>query len=150
MFATLSDGGGALPPDPTVTDPDKYKVILENDQVRVIDYHDRPGESTKQHHHRPFMLYVLSPFRRKLTFPDGTTKEREFKTGEVFWMNEQTHVGKNVGTTESHALLVEPKSGDGSAAKADPKPGRGAAAPLPGAGGPAQSTTEKAPAKKNP
>ena len=96
-------------PDPTVSDPDKYKVILENESVRVIDYRDKPGDSTKQHHHKPFMLYVLSPFKRSLTFPDGTVKTREFKLGEVFWMDEQTHIGKNVGTTESHALLVEPK-----------------------------------------
>src|SRR6266542_6171039 len=96
-------------PDPTVSDPDKYKVILENESVRVIDYRDKPGDSTKQHHHKPFVLYVLSPFTRSLTFPDGTVKTREFKMGEVFWMDEQTHIGKNVGTTESHALLVEPK-----------------------------------------
>jgi quercetin dioxygenase-like cupin family protein len=100
----------APPPDPTVTDPDKYKVVLENDQVRVVDYRDKPGARTKPHHHRPFVLYVLSPFKRKLTFPDGTTKEREFKTGEVFWMDDQVHIGHNVGTTESHALIVEPKA----------------------------------------
>jgi pimeloyl-ACP methyl ester carboxylesterase/quercetin dioxygenase-like cupin family protein len=106
----------ATPPDPTVTDGDKYRVILENDRVRVIDYRDQPGAVTKQHHHPAFVLYVLSPFKRKLTFPDGTVKVRDFKTGEVFWMEEQTHVGQNVGTTETHALLVEPKGSARSAA----------------------------------
>jgi len=24
-------------PDPTITDPDKYKVIFENDRVRVLE-----------------------------------------------------------------------------------------------------------------
>jgi hypothetical protein len=51
----------------------------------------------------------LSPFKRRLIFPDGTVKEREFKTGEALWMGDQVHVGQNIGTTESHALLVEPK-----------------------------------------
>lgn len=55
------------------------------------------------------MLYVLSPFKRKLTFSDGTVKVREFKSGEVFWMNEQTHIGENVGTTDTHVLLEETK-----------------------------------------
>jgi quercetin dioxygenase-like cupin family protein len=109
----------AVPPDPMVTDPDKYKVILENAEVRVLDYSDKPGDSTKPHHHPAFVLYVLSPFKRKLTFPDGSVKIREFKTGEVLWMDEQTHVGQNVGTTDSHALLVEPKS---EARKAAPGP----------------------------
>jgi quercetin dioxygenase-like cupin family protein len=110
----------AAPPDPTVSDPDKYKVILENAETRVMEYRDKPGESTKQHHHRPFVLYVLSPFKRKLTFPDGTVKVREFKTGDVFWMEEQTHVGENVGTTDSHALLVEPKAASHKPAANDP------------------------------
>ncbi|MGE5028254.1 MAG: hypothetical protein ACM3JK_07250, partial [Betaproteobacteria bacterium] len=62
--------------DPTVTDGGKYRVILENDQVRVLDYHDKPGQKTAQHHHPDFILYALSPFRRKLDLPDGKTITR--------------------------------------------------------------------------
>jgi len=109
--AGASAAPATTPPDPTVSDPDKYKVVLENDRVRVVDYRDKPGDKTKLHHHRPFVLYVLSPFKRRLTFPDGTVKEREFKVREVLWMDEQIHIGHNVGTTESHALIVEPKTG---------------------------------------
>jgi beta-alanine degradation protein BauB len=29
--------------DPTRTDPDKYKVIFENDRVRVLEYRNRRG-----------------------------------------------------------------------------------------------------------
>jgi quercetin dioxygenase-like cupin family protein len=108
-LATAAPAVAAPPPDPTVTDPDKYKVVLENDRVRVLDYRDKPGAETKPHHHPAFVLYVLSPFKRRLTFPDGTVKEREFKAGEVMWMEAQTHVGRNTGTTETHALIVEPK-----------------------------------------
>src|SRR6478752_3333146 len=117
LAAAGAPAAPATPADPTVTDPDKYKVVLENDRVRVVDYHDKPGDKTKQHHHRPFVLYVLSPFKRRLTFQDGTVKEREFKVGEALWMDEQIHIGHNVGTTESHALLVEPKSGKVESAK---------------------------------
>ena len=34
--------------DPTSTDPDAYRVILENDRVRVLEYRDEPGYRTKQ------------------------------------------------------------------------------------------------------
>jgi len=44
MFALLSFN--ALAHDPVVTDGDKYKVLLENDRVRVLEYRDRPGEKT--------------------------------------------------------------------------------------------------------
>jgi hypothetical protein len=49
-------------PDPTVTDGDKYHVILENSRVRVLRYQDKPGDKTKPHHHAEFVLYALSPF----------------------------------------------------------------------------------------
>ena len=32
--------------DPAVTDGDKYKVVLENDRIRVLEYRDSPGQRT--------------------------------------------------------------------------------------------------------
>ena len=59
--------------DPVQTDGDKYKVILENDCVRVLDYRDLPGERTHQHAHPAFVLYALSSFKRTITLPNGLT-----------------------------------------------------------------------------
>lgn len=103
-------------PSPSETDPDKYNVILDNETVRVFRYHDEPGAKTKMHHHEAFVLYVLAPFKRRLTFPDGTKKERQFATGDVIYMDAQDHIGENVGSTPTEAVIVEVK-------------GRGAAAP---------------------
>jgi quercetin dioxygenase-like cupin family protein len=100
----------ALPEkDPAKTDGDKYQVILENDRVRVLRYHDSPGAKTNPHHHPDFVLYALAPFRRKLTFPDGTSKERDFKPGDVITMPAQDHVGENTGTTDTDVVIVELK-----------------------------------------
>lgn len=95
--------------DPTTTDPDKYKAIMENDHVRVLRYHDAPGAKTHAHHHPDSVLYALSSFRRRLSFPDGSTKEREFNAGDVMWIPAQTHIGENIGTTDTEVLLVEMK-----------------------------------------
>ena len=96
-------------PDPLTTDPDKYSLVLENDQVRVLRYHDTPGAKTSLHHHRRFVLVVQTPFRRKLRFGDGSEKERDFQAGEVIWMPAQTHSGENTGTTDTNVLLIEVK-----------------------------------------
>ena len=96
-------------PDPTRTDGDKYKVVLENDSVRVLSYHDVPGDRTRFHHHREFVLYSLSAFKRRLTYPDGTVKERDFVAGEVIWMPDQVHMGENIGATDTDVLIVEIK-----------------------------------------
>lgn len=93
--------------DPLLTDGDKYTLVLENDRVRVLEYRDEPGEKTSMHSHRPFVLRALSSFQRRLTFADGRTMERSFVEGETLWMEAQSHIGENIGTTNTHVLLVE-------------------------------------------
>lgn len=101
----------ALAQDPVVTDPDKYRVILENDCVRVLDYADRPGEKTHQHWHPPFVLYALSPFSRRLTLDDGRVLQRQFGAGDAMWSPAQVHIGENIGDTPTHVIMVEMKPG---------------------------------------
>lgn len=96
-------------PSPVETDPDKYKIVFENDKVRVYDYIDKPGEKTQMHHHDAFVLHALSPFKRKLTFDNGTSATKEFKGGETFWSEAQNHIGENIGETDTHVLIVELK-----------------------------------------
>lgn len=98
--------------DPVTTDGDKYKVIFENEYVRVLDYRDKPGEKTNKHRHPAFVLYALSPFKRHIHLENGKIIVREFKTGDIIWSQGQIHVGENVGETDSHALIIELKDID--------------------------------------
>lgn len=109
VMATGGCGRSATPPDPSVTDGDKYRVLLDNERVRVLRYHDEPGARTQLHHHPDFVMYVLAPFRRQLTFADGTKRVRAFSAGEVAWMPAQSHIGENIGATPTDVLLVEMK-----------------------------------------
>lgn len=95
--------------DPTITDPDKYKAIFENERVRVLDYKDKPGEKTNEHGHPAFVIYALSPFKRNIHLVEGEIIVKEFNTGDVIWSEGQIHVGENVGETDSHALIIELK-----------------------------------------
>jgi hypothetical protein len=81
----------ALAQDPVKTDGDKYKVILENDRVRVIEYRDKPGDKTSLHQHPDFVMHVVDPFMRRLTFEDGRTVERSFAAGQTSWMEAETY-----------------------------------------------------------
>jgi beta-alanine degradation protein BauB len=100
---------GASAADPLDTDGDKYKLRFENDRVRVLEYRDLPGEKTKQHYHRPFVLFAITPFKRTVTLPDGKVLRREFKAGEMLQSEAQTHIGENVGDTPTHVLIIEMK-----------------------------------------
>lgn len=95
--------------DPVDTDGDKYKILLENERVRVLEYRDRPGQKTQQHRHPAFVLYAMSAFKRKIVLPDGKALLREFKAGDVLYSGAQTHIGENVGETDTHVIMVELK-----------------------------------------
>ncbi len=95
--------------DPVVTDGDKYKVVLENDRVRVLEYRDSPGQRTSPHYHPDYVLCSLSAFRRKFVLPGGQEAVREVSRGQVAWGKAQSHIGENVGSTETHVLVIELK-----------------------------------------
>lgn len=101
--------------DPTRTDPDKYKVIFENDRVRVLEYRDEPGQVTSPHSHPDSVMYTLSAFDRKLVAENGEGRDVSLEAGQVRWLDAQVHSGENVGSTPTHVLFVELKeAGDTS------------------------------------
>jgi beta-alanine degradation protein BauB len=95
--------------DPTHTDPDKYAVRFENDEVRVLEYKDRPGARTKPHHHPNSVMITISGFERRLMV-GGKSRDVTLEPGEVRWLDAQEHSGENIGTTPSHVFFVELKS----------------------------------------
>lgn len=94
--------------DPTETNPDHYKVIFENDRVRVLEYSDQPGTVTTPHAHPDSVMYTLSSFRRRLVQGD-VQREVELQAGTVGWLPAQQHHGENIGETRTHAIFVELK-----------------------------------------
>ena len=95
--------------DAVETDGDKYSVVLENERVRVLRYHDKPGDRTSQHAHPDYVLYAESSFKRRLTFPDGRKQEVDVKAGSVVWMKGHIHIGENIGDTNTDVIIVELK-----------------------------------------
>lgn len=94
--------------DPAISNPDHYKVVFENDRVRVLEYTDAPGDRTTPHQHPDSVMYTLSSFRRRLVSGD-TAREVELAVGTVGWLPAQEHHGENIGDTPTHVLFVELK-----------------------------------------
>lgn len=99
--------------DPTSTDPDKYKVIFENERVRVLEYRDEPGQRTQPHEHPDSVMYTLSSFERRLIAESGEARDVELAAGEVRWLDAQVHSGENIGESATHVLFVELKDETG-------------------------------------
>ncbi len=95
--------------DPVVTNPDHYKVVFENDSVRVLEYLDSPGDRTTPHEHPDSVMYTLSSFRRRLYSGDAH-RDVELAAGTAGWLPAQQHAGENIGDTETRVIFVELKS----------------------------------------
>jgi hypothetical protein len=94
--------------DPVETNPDHYKVVFENDRVRVLEYTDRPGDRTTPHEHPDSVMHTLSSFRRRLHGTDAH-RDVDMPAGLTGWLPAQQHAGENIGDTETHVLFVELK-----------------------------------------
>jgi beta-alanine degradation protein BauB len=94
--------------DPVVTNPDLYKVVFENDRVRVLEYTDEPGDRTTPHEHPDSVMYTLSSFQRRL-YGDGEERDVEIAAGTTGWLPAQRHAGHNIGDTPTHVIFVELK-----------------------------------------
>lgn len=94
--------------DPAMSNPQQYKVVFENDRVRVLEYKDQPGERTTPHQHPDSVMYTLSSFRRRLVSGD-VQRDVALEAGTVGWLPAQEHHGENIGDTPTHVLFVELK-----------------------------------------
>jgi quercetin dioxygenase-like cupin family protein len=83
------------------------KVLAEDDKVRVLRWSPNKGDKTPMHSHPASVVYVVKGCKVRYTFPDGTTKDAEIKTGDAVLRPPVTHADEALGDCES--ILVELK-----------------------------------------
>jgi quinol monooxygenase YgiN/quercetin dioxygenase-like cupin family protein len=110
MFGLILFAGAVVAQDPVPLYPQNYKVLLENERVRVLDFQLKKGAKEDFHAHPAAVTYVIAPFKIRFTFPDGSSRIREAKAGDVFYGDALTHASENIGDTDAHGLLIEMKS----------------------------------------
>ena len=95
---------------PEEVSPDVYKVLLDNEDVKVLEVTFEPGQSDNMHDHYPVTFYLLQGGKAQVTLPDGTVNEGEFPTGFTGHNTEKVrHQVKNIGENTIKILLVERK-----------------------------------------
>ena len=97
-------------PDVMTSAASAYKLLLENDKVRVLEVRLKPGQKAPMHNHpNNHVVYVNKDARLKLSFPDGKDAVFDLKAGQVLWLEAGPHETENVGTTDGHNLVIEVK-----------------------------------------
>jgi quercetin dioxygenase-like cupin family protein len=89
--------------------PETHKVILDNDQVRVLDVRIPPGQTVAMHSHPANVVYYVTDYKVKVTFPDGKTAIREGNADTAVSSGPTTHAVENVGPAELHLVQIEMK-----------------------------------------
>jgi hypothetical protein len=89
--------------------PDSYKVVLENDQVRVLEVRIKQGAKSEMHSHPKSVAICLNDQRLKFTFPNGKSENADLKRGQAMWLDGLSHAVENIGTEDVSSVVVELK-----------------------------------------
>jgi quercetin dioxygenase-like cupin family protein len=95
--------------DAVTVAPHVYKVMLENDRVRVLEARAKPGDKTEMHSHPAQVAIALTDCQLRFTSPDGQTMEAELTAGQAIYLPAVEHTTEIMGTTEAQMVLVELK-----------------------------------------
>lgn len=97
-------------PDPVPLYPENYKVLFEDDRVRVLDFTLKKGASEVFHRHPPNVAVFLAEFTIRFKLPDGKMAIRDAHPGDVTYSSESViHSPENIGATDAHGILIELK-----------------------------------------
>lgn len=111
FLAALGVPASAIAQDPVKMSPKSYRVALENDRVRVLEYNNRPGLGVcgrGLHYHPAHVDVCLTDVRVKVV-QDGKTTVDKVKTGDVLWFDAEWHEAENVDKTASRVYMIEMK-----------------------------------------
>lgn len=84
-----------------------YKVLFENDAVRIVEHILNPGETEPTHNHPPMYVYFLEDAEVRVTESDGAPETVHLKKGLTLDVQAVTHSIENPGSSALHSLLVE-------------------------------------------
>lgn len=91
--------------------PRNFRLLLENEYIRMLEYSLKPGEKDTPHTHPPKSSYVVSGGKIKVYLENGEVLIFDEKAGTAGWGD---YVGKhyveNIGTTTVTIVLTEIKS----------------------------------------
>lgn len=115
LLASFGVTGEALAQDATTADPRSYRVVMENDRVRVIEYKSRPGLGVcghGMHYHPAHVTVSLTGAKLKEKAADGKVSFPEIPPGHVFFAEAETHSAEIIGGSGTRSIIIELKGKD--------------------------------------
>jgi quercetin dioxygenase-like cupin family protein/uncharacterized damage-inducible protein DinB len=96
--------------DAVAVAPSIYKVLLDDERVRVMEMTFKPGAEMGPHTHLESVVHCTSAGKLRVTYADGKVEELDLKVGQTLRMPaDPAHSTKNVGRTTVRGLMTELK-----------------------------------------
>jgi quercetin dioxygenase-like cupin family protein len=108
--ASILIGAATSAQDAAKVDPKHYKVVLANNQVRVLRITYGPHEKSVMHSHPAGVVVYLTDARGRFTMPGGKTEDTVTKAGTVVWTDPTTHMPENTSDKAFEVIQVELKT----------------------------------------
>lgn len=98
-----------MPEDALKAAPNQYKLLYENDRIRILENRSKPGDQTQMHSHPDMVACAIRDSAFKFTLPNGECVTAELKAGHAIFVKGMDHITENIGKNETHVILVELK-----------------------------------------
>jgi quercetin dioxygenase-like cupin family protein len=95
--------------DAVTVAPEIYKILLENDRVRVLDVTGEPGTRSPMHSHPDSVMHAVSDASIVITDNQGESNAVDVPAGITFWSPASSHSVENVGSGTVHFIRIELK-----------------------------------------
>lgn len=112
MLAALGVSREALAQDAVTSHPRSFRVVLENERVRVLEYQSGPGLGVcgqGMHYHPDRVTVSLTEAKVRITDAQGTAIVRQIPPGQVFFAHAETHSVENIGGSGTRIYIIELK-----------------------------------------
>jgi len=103
--------------DAAQVDPEHYKVVVDNEKVRVLRINYEPGEESVMHSHPEGVVVFMSDSKGEMKTESGESLDMDMKKGDIMWTEEAKHQPKNVGDNPFEVIQIELKNSGNVARK---------------------------------
>jgi len=97
--------------DPVTVAPNIYKkVLLENDNIRVVQLELAPQQTIPWHSHPDHFVYAITDGKLEITDKGKSPVVAEIKAGEAMYLSATTHMAKNIGENQIKFIVTDLKT----------------------------------------
>jgi hypothetical protein len=100
----------AIAQDALTAEPTHYRLVFENEFVRVMNIHFEAHDKTAMYSHRSGVVVAMTAGHMKFVDDHGKTKLSSYLPGDTRWAPAVRHTAENLDDIAYSAIMIEVKA----------------------------------------